>query len=530
LRQGFGWAMGFAGVFMAGPLSAAQENCPKPLQQWINEAAPGATVLLPACIYREAVTINKPLTLDGQGQAEIRGSNIWIGWTKSGAFWTKGPVPDLPTWQDATRCKEGTNNRCLKAEQVFIDGRALTQVPSNPAPGQFALDGARNVLLADDPTGKTVEVTVRQRWVLMQADNVTVRGFTMKHSANDAQRGGIGNDGRSHITIQNNVLSDAHGYVVRFDGDGAMGLKLLGNDISRGGEMGFGGSAGDGNPATIDIEVRNNDIHHNQTEDFECGWECGGMKMAVIKGAIWDGNTVRENNGPGMWCDIDCANITISNNNVYRNRDMGIFFEISDGAKIFGNRVWQNVWNNPAPNSWGYNTGILISSSRNAEVYDNTVAWNDNDQITLISQDRARSGGDNPEWDQVYGHFVHDNRLFGLDSTNANSDKYHSLGLGWLQDFAGTLFDAASNNRGARNLYYYVGAEGTNAFPRFAWDNGYERLADFNATPGEENGRYMTLAEKNAALSAAGIPLTPTGDPAADAAPGSPKNLRRRAP
>jgi len=62
------------------------------------------------------------------------------------------------------------------------------------------------------------------------------------------------------------------------------------------------------------------------------------------------------------------------------------------------------------------------------------------------------------------------------------------------------LFAPASNNRGANNAYWGTAP--------FAW-NGNLNLAGYNATPGEENGRYLTDAEKVAALTAAGIPLQP---------------------
>lgn len=133
--------------------------------------------------------------------------------------------------------------------------------------------------------------------------------------------------------------------------------------------------------------------------------------------------------------------------------------------KIYGNKVF---WNAYPETGWGYNTGILVSSSRNAEVYDNVSAWNNNDQITVISQRRYQGqAGRNPDWNVPMGNYVHDNKLFGIDGTDADPDKYHANTLGWKQDWAGVLYNASSNNRGAMNLYYYQGAEGTNPYPRF---------------------------------------------------------------
>jgi hypothetical protein len=100
------------------------------------------------------------------------------------------------------RCGEATN-RCLLPEQVFVDGKALTRAPSGQQPksGQFALDGKRHVLLADDPKGHTVEVSTRTTWVKSLVDGVVVEGMTMRHAANDALTGALSNDGHSNAVI-----------------------------------------------------------------------------------------------------------------------------------------------------------------------------------------------------------------------------------------------------------------------------------------------------------------------------------------
>jgi hypothetical protein len=164
---------------------------------------------VPACVYRERVIIHKPITLDARPGAEIRGSDVWTGWKRSGSYWLEGP---LPTFTAHGMCSGG-EHRCLWPEQVFFDGEPLEQVASDPASGQFAVEVNRDVVLADDPAGHTVEVTTRTGWIVGLSDGVIIRGFTMRHAANDSQNGAIENKGRSRWTIENNVLSDAHGAV-----------------------------------------------------------------------------------------------------------------------------------------------------------------------------------------------------------------------------------------------------------------------------------------------------------------------------
>ncbi|MEX2426103.1 MAG: hypothetical protein WD401_04990, partial [Thermomicrobiaceae bacterium] len=60
------------------------------IQQMVDNAGSGATVRVPAGIYRETVTINKPITLIGEPGAEIRGSDVWTNWSGSGSNWISG--------------------------------------------------------------------------------------------------------------------------------------------------------------------------------------------------------------------------------------------------------------------------------------------------------------------------------------------------------------------------------------------------------------------------------------------------------
>jgi hypothetical protein len=74
-------------------------------------------------------------------------------------------------------------------------------------------------------------------------------------------------------------------------------------------------------------------------------------------------------------------------------------------------------------------------------------------------------------------------------------------------DWAGILFNPASNNRGSNNRYWYPTVE--NSQLRYGWNGAKTRLADFEATPAEAGGTYLTTSQKDAALSAAGIPTAP---------------------
>jgi nitrous oxidase accessory protein NosD len=52
------------------PASAQAQTCGS-LQALVDAAQAGSVLTVPACTYRETVTLSKPLTLDGQGKAII---------------------------------------------------------------------------------------------------------------------------------------------------------------------------------------------------------------------------------------------------------------------------------------------------------------------------------------------------------------------------------------------------------------------------------------------------------------------------
>ena len=90
-------------------------------------------------------------------------------------------------------------------------------------------------MIADDPTGHTVEVATRQRWVDVRSDHVTLQGLTMRHAGSAPNiASALSNQGYSSFTLQDSILSDAHGSLVSLDG--GSDARLLRNDLSRAGQ------------------------------------------------------------------------------------------------------------------------------------------------------------------------------------------------------------------------------------------------------------------------------------------------------
>jgi parallel beta-helix repeat protein len=475
------------------------------------------------------VRITKPITLVGQRGSEIRGSDVWRRWTKkpaTGGFQSASTLPKFP--QEDVSCDPHTK-QCAWPEQVFINGTAQKQVGPNsdPRPGQFKVDSNRRVILGSDPTGKTVEVTVRRHWITgaSSADGVTVQGFTMKHAANEWRSGAIQSrqpttrntngsyawsrfkpDGKDW-NIKNNTLSYAHGAIVSVRSANA---DISGNEIFRGGQLGI-------HNLGSNSRLSGNYIHHNNAERFcliphTCAGystdgdsrvsatlvEAGGVKIAGGQDFVTvSSNEISHNHGNGLWFDADTRNIVASSNRVHHNTRRGIFFEMSNGAKIFSNVIYEN---GSTTAHYVDGAGISTQSSSNVEIYNNTLAWNA-EGIAVIALDREGT-----RYDVVHDVYIHDNKVLG---TNSRDRMENHIGLAWLQvSSPRPLTDPANNNRGANNKYWYSAKEGS--LERFMWGTrAIDKLAEFNATLGEENGRYLTQSEKDAILRQQRIPPGP---------------------
>ncbi len=468
-------------------------TCQESLQAKVNAAAPGSTVeLTDGCVYRETVKVGKPLTLDGAGGGAVRGSDVWKRWTKGGAGWTSArSVPALES-PDRYRCV-GASRRCERPEQVFVNGRQLAQVSSGPGAGQFALAAGRRVVLGEDPTGRTVEVTVRDRWVYGASNGVTVRNVEMRHAGFD----GLWNGGYSGWTVRGNDLSYAHGRNLAFTlGDA---LVAEDNDIHHAGQLGIGSN-------DARVQILSNRVYENNTEGFDPGWEAGGMKIAQAKTANVSGNEVHHNGDIGIWTDVVNArqtSVEVSNNRVHHHPSQGIRVEITKNFAVTNNVLWENGWG--AGDSYS-GAGIVVAGSRNGAVDGNVLAWNSSG-IGVVQQNRRDA--DERSYDATTGVVVGNNRVI-VDETTGSGYRaavFWNESPGAISAGAPSIYAPSSANTGAGGAYWYDGAEGR-AY-RFKWANRLETLSQYNNTPAEKGGRYLTDVEKDVLLQENGLPASP---------------------
>jgi parallel beta-helix repeat protein len=165
--------------------------------------------------------------------------------------------------------------------------------------------------------------------------------------------------------------------------------------------------------------VRNNYIHHNvgtpsSSVPLERG---GGYSGYRVTDTIFDTNEIAHN-GPEQKM-MESVNVTFRNNFVHHNVGDGIWYDGGNpGALIEGNRVEDNarngifyeasndgiIRNNTIRRSG--DTGVFISTSRNAEIYGNTLEENYRGITYFVN-----CGGVVGRDDDLRNNWAHDNSV-----------------------------------------------------------------------------------------------------------------------
>jgi Right handed beta helix region len=385
-------------------------------QEQLQSQPAGKTFCFSAGVYR----LTRPLVpkdrqkLIGEAGAVLSGAQVVTEWTQTDGAWrATGYLPSDPFVHG--QCTTGYRG-CSYAEAVFYDNRQLQRVDTRDelAPGRFFADYDANAIwIADDPAAQTLEVARTETAVTGKSKDVLISGLTIEKFANRAQRGAVQAEGPSW-RIENNDVRLNHGHGVFSDSTHG---EIVGNHLHDNGQLGLGGDADYG-------VVANNEIDNNNTAGFDILWEAGGMKWFDSTGLRVSDNNVHNNNGVGLWTDINNIDTTYERNFVHNNTSHGIFHEIGYRAIIRNNRVVDNGGAERL-SGWG-DAGIRVAASRDVEVYGNILVGNTN-AVMLIQQRRDDSPSQyGPhELDNIN---VHDNditmtdHVTGMVSDDGNDD------------------------------------------------------------------------------------------------------------
>ena len=255
-------------------------------------------------------------------------------------------------------------------------------VAESPAGTRFCLSGTFSLSSAVRPKDGQV---FRGPAEIVSAGSTTgfeLKGSTVELSADD-------------VTIEDLEIS---GFV---RGVGCWrGAVIRGSEIHHNSRNGIGcGLTGFGG-----VVIEGNHLHHNGST-AEVGVGAAGVKIARGDGITLRSNLVEATIGNGLWCDVDCGAIEISNNTVVGSTRKGIFYEVSRGpALITGNTVRENNcspvhWGDgdpecPRGTSFGPQTsgtaggGIAATSSTHVTITANILGGNMNAGIAFLDDSR----------------------------------------------------------------------------------------------------------------------------------------------
>lgn len=441
----------------------------------IVSASPENTVFCLASGRHRAVTIapRSGQSFHGSPGAVLDGTRPAGEFRHDGEAWIVA-TPLIPTTRRGT-CR-ADRPACDRPDLAFLDGAPLERVLSRAdlGPGRFMIEpGANIIVLYDDPTGREVDVGAAAFAFLANgARDVTIADLTVTRYANPAQRGAIFDDTDEHATgwtVTHNTVEANAGLGI-LAGPAA---RVVANRIVRNGQLGVGLSS-DG------ATVAGNVIAHNNTRGFDAAWEAGGLKATAAHGTRLIGNIVYDNNGPGLWCDIECRDTVYEGNFVGFNAGPGLFHEISYAAAMRDNAL---LCNGTDAIGWFWDANILIAASESVDVAGNAVVVaEEGTGIALIDQGRGREGTDT-----LYA--TRDNTI-ALNAVRFLGREGRTGGVSDVDP--GTPNDgiiAQGDNLYRDNLYIASpDFDGT-----FAWPGGSEDWAQFRALGQDVGSRLETL-------------------------------------
>jgi hypothetical protein len=367
------------------------------IQSAIDSNPPGTTFCLMAGVYRPSAPLvaKSGDRFIGQPGALVSGAREVNGWVRSGDLWAAPGPTSVPA--QAGKTKSGFEG-ARYPDDVFVNDKPLRRVLNlaQVGPGTVFVDySAGKIYVADSPVGKKVEIaTISKAFKGLQTSiaNVVIKGLVIEKFASLAQTAAV--ESRNDWLIEKNEVRLNHGIGI------SAGSRTIvrNNYVHHNGQLGVASSGGE------DIVFEGNEIAYNNTLGFSPSWEAGGSKFLYTSRLVARKNYVHDNDGPGLWTDVNNINTLYEDNRVENNSWAGILHEVSYDAVIRNNHTRGNGFGSTW---WGDGAGILAASSPNVEIYGNTVENNKNGVILFMAD---RSGDAAPFGPHVTSNSnVHDN-------------------------------------------------------------------------------------------------------------------------
>lgn len=347
------------------------------VQAVVDRHPAGTTFILASGVHRlQSVQPRTGDVFRGEPGTVLNGSKLVEEYFSEGGLWFA--AGQRQQGRVHGECRASTP-LCGYPDTVFRNDQALRRVGGKAAlsPETYYFDyAAGRIWFGADPRSAKIEAAVTGQAFSGAAADVTVRDLTVEKYATPAQLAAVDSGAGRTWMIDNVTARLNHGGGLR----AGVGTTIVNSRSLANGQIGITGT-GDG------IRLENSEIGGNNTAGYEPGWEAGGSKFAYTTDLVARGNFVHHNDGPGLWTDIDNLRTLYEDNQVNDNRGEGIFHEISYAAVVRNNTVRRNGL---SFSPWVWGAGIHVASSRDVEVYGNTVEGNGNG---IVGSQQARGEG-----------------------------------------------------------------------------------------------------------------------------------------
>jgi hypothetical protein len=373
-----------------------------------NSGRPGAPIIYEAA-EGETVVMTGADVLTGWERIPGERPIYRIPWSAEFVINTVDGKPIYHHPADEEHVRSGRAEQLIVDSQVWDSPQLVLSLDAMER-GTFFPDVERDTLylrLTDDsdPNAHAIEGSTRgmvfgtHPWRGGHTfDHVWVRGIAFRYAATFAQRPAV------WLLGKHNVLEDC---VIEWMSGGGVGVGPEGGVLRRCVIRNCGHVGG----AATGTRFVNEDClwEGNCRKPISRGWDAGGVKICHSYHGAFERCTFRNNGGPGLWFDIDDADVTVRNCLFEDNEQHGVFIEISRDIYVLNNRFFRNGLRGEGLAGWSV-AGLTLAESRSCVVAHNLFMGN---KDGLALREQGPRYVDTPDLGEVpfrnVGHVICDN-------------------------------------------------------------------------------------------------------------------------